>query len=77
MILARCFQQYGPTEEALRKYEGCRYKRTAAITKYSRYYGTIGQSTIPLKFLFSLIPEPALQRLMRIVFDYDATTTKV
>lgn len=77
MVLARCFQKYRATEEALRKYEGCRYKRTAAITKYSRYYGTIGQSTIPLKFLFSLIPEPALQRLMLIVFDYDATTIKV
>lgn len=77
MVLARCFETYGPTEEALRKYEGCRFKRTAAITKYSRYYGAIGQSTIPLKYLFSLIPEPALQRLMRIVFDYDATTIKV
>ncbi|HXQ70486.1 MAG TPA: FAD-dependent monooxygenase [Pyrinomonadaceae bacterium] len=77
MVLARCFQEYGATEEALRKYEGCRFKRTAAITKYSRYYGTIGQSTIPVKFLFSLIPEAVLQRLMGIVFDYDATTTKV
>lgn len=77
MVLARCFEKYGTTEEALRKYEGCRYKRTAAITKYSRYYGTIGQSTIPIKFLFALIPEPGLQRLMRIVFDYDATSVKV
>ncbi|HKS07915.1 MAG TPA: FAD-dependent monooxygenase [Pyrinomonadaceae bacterium] len=77
MVLARCFEKYGATEEALRKYEGCRYKRTAAITKYSRYYGTIGQSTIPLKFLFALIPEPIVQRVMRIVFDYDPTTTKV
>jgi len=77
MVLARCFEKYGTTEEALRKYEGCRYKRTAAITKYSRTYGTIGQSTIPVKFLFGLMPEPVVQRIMRIVFDYDATTTKV
>lgn len=77
MVLARCFQKYGATEEALRKYEGCRYKRTAAITKYSRYYGTVGQSTIPLKFLFSLIPEPILQRVVQTVFDYDPTTTTV
>ena len=77
MVLARCFQKYGATEEALRKYEGCRYKRTAAITKYSRYYGTVGQSTIPLKFLFALIPEPVLQRVVQTVFDYDATTTTV
>jgi 2-polyprenyl-6-methoxyphenol hydroxylase-like FAD-dependent oxidoreductase len=77
MVLARCFETYGATEEALRKYEGCRYQRTAAITKYSRYYGTVGQSTIPLKFLFSLIPEAVLQRVVQTVFDYDATTTKV
>lgn len=77
MVLARCFEKYGATEEALRKYEGCRYQRTAAITKYSRFYGTIGQSTIPLKFLFSLIPETVLQRLVQTVFDYDATTVTV
>jgi 2-polyprenyl-6-methoxyphenol hydroxylase-like FAD-dependent oxidoreductase len=77
MVLARCFEKYGATEEALRKYEGCRYKRTAAVTKYSRYYGTIGQSTIPLKFLFSLVPEPVLERLVQTVFDYDATTITV
>lgn len=77
MVLARCFAKYGATEEALRKYEGCRYKRTAAITKYSRYYGTIGQSTIPVKFLFSLVPESVLERLVLTVFDYDATTITV
>ena len=78
IVLARCFQKYGATEEALRKYEGCRYQRTAAITKYSRYYGTIGQSENPLilglkKIIFPLAPESILQRLVQTVFDYDAT----
>lgn len=82
MVLARCFQKYGATEEALRKYEGCRYKRTAAITKYSRYYGTIGQSENPLlrgikTILLPLAPEAILQRLVQTVFEYDATTVKV
>lgn len=82
MVLARCFEKYGATEEALRKYEGCRYKRTAAITKYSRFYGALTQSTNPFvllskKSLFPLTPEPVLQRLVQTVFDYDATTTTV
>jgi 2-polyprenyl-6-methoxyphenol hydroxylase-like FAD-dependent oxidoreductase len=82
MILARCFQKHGATEEALRKYEGCRYKRTAAITKYSRLYGSVGQSENLLvlavkKIFLPLAPEPILQRLVRTVFDYDATTVTV
>ena len=82
MVLARCFHQYGPTEAALRKYEGCRYSRTAAITKYSRYYGRIGQWQNPFaaglkKSLLSLAPEAVIERLLQIVFDYDATTTPI
>ncbi|HET9478721.1 MAG TPA: FAD-dependent monooxygenase [Pyrinomonadaceae bacterium] len=82
MVLARCFQQYGATEEALRKYESCRYTRTAAITKYSRLYGSIGQWKNPLAhglttLLISLAPESVLQRLLQTVFDYDATTVPV
>jgi 2-polyprenyl-6-methoxyphenol hydroxylase-like FAD-dependent oxidoreductase len=82
MVLARCFEKYGPTDDALRKYEGCRYQRTAAITRYSRYYGTIGQSENPLasgarKILLPLAPEPILERLVQTVFDYDATTVTV
>lgn len=79
IVLARCFAKYGATEEALRKYEGCRQSRTAAIAKYSRFYGTVGQWKNPFaqasrKSVFSLAPEPLLQRVMQIVFDYDATT---
>lgn len=82
MVLARCFEKYGATEEALRKYEGCRYQRTAAITKYSRFYGTIGQSENPLisgvkKILLPLAPEAVLQRLVQTVFDYDPNTVTV
>jgi 2-polyprenyl-6-methoxyphenol hydroxylase-like FAD-dependent oxidoreductase len=82
IVLARCFAKYGPTEEALRKYEGCRYQRTAAITKYSRLYGTVGQSENFLvrqskNFLLPLAPEPVLQRLVQTVFNYDATTITV
>lgn len=82
MVLARCFGTYGATEEALRKYESCRYQRTAALTKYSRYYGTVGQSENLFILLFKqsllpLAPEAMLQRLVQTVFDYDATTTTV
>lgn len=82
IVLARCFEKYGPTEAALRKYEGCRYSRTAAITKYSRYYGAVGQWENVFarglkKSVLALAPEAVLQRVMQIVFDYDATTTLV
>jgi 2-polyprenyl-6-methoxyphenol hydroxylase-like FAD-dependent oxidoreductase len=81
-VLARCFEKYGPTEAAFRKYEGCRYSRTAAITKYSRYYGHVGQSQNvfargPKRFGLALAPESILHRVMQIVFDYDATTTPI
>lgn len=82
MVLARCFQKYGATEEALRKYEGCRYKRTAAITKYSRVYGRMGQWANPLAHGFkttilALTPESVMRRLVRIVFEYDASKVTV
>ena len=82
MVLARCFEKYGPGEDALRKYERCRYSRTAAITRYSRYYGRLGQSQNALvralkTSVLSLAPEAILRRTMQIVFDYDATTTQI
>ena len=77
LVLARCFEKYGPTEEALRTYERCRYKRTRAISNYSRSYGSIGQwENIWARSLrratLSLIPEALAQLLMQFVFDYDA-----
>jgi len=82
LVLARCFQKYGPTETALRKYEGCRYSRTAAITKYSRYYGSVGQWENVFargfkKSVLALAPEAVLERVMQIVFEYDATTAPI
>ena len=82
MVLARCFQKYGAVEEALRRYERCRYRRTTAITRYSRYYGRVGQFENILargfrKTALALIPEALARRLMQIVFDYDATTTNI
>lgn len=77
-VLARCFEKYGAVEEALRSYERVRYKRTAAVTKYSRYYGAVGQwenvwARGLRKTALTLVPETIAQRLMQIVFDYDAT----
>lgn len=81
-VLARYFEKYGASEDALRAYERLRYRRTAILTRISRYYGNVGQfesiwaralRRIPL----SLAPEPLAQRLMQIVFDYDATIVPI
>lgn len=77
MVLARCFEKYGPTEEALRKYERARHKRTSAVSVYSRYYGSVGQwENVWARGLrrtaFALVPESLAQRLMQIVFDYSS-----
>lgn len=77
-VLARCFEKFGVVEDALRNYEHARYKRTTAIAKYSRYYGSVGQwesvwSRSLRRTALALIPEALTQRLMQIVFDYDAT----
>ena len=82
MILARCFEKFGATEQALRSYEQLRQKRTAALTTYSRYYGAVGQwenvwARGLRKTSLSLIPEALAQRVMQIVFDYDATRIRV
>jgi 2-polyprenyl-6-methoxyphenol hydroxylase-like FAD-dependent oxidoreductase len=76
-VLARCFEKYGAVEEALRTYERLRYKRTAALTRYSRYYGALGQwenvwARGLRKTALALVPESIARRLMQIVFDYDA-----
>ena len=79
LILARCFKKHGATEEALRNYERLRYKRTAAVTRYSRFYGAAGQwenvwARGLRKTALALVPESIARSLMKIVFDYDATT---
>ena len=79
LVLARCFRKHGATEAALRNYERFRFKRTAAITKYSRYYGAAGQwenvwARGLRKTTLALVPESIARSVMQIVFDYDATT---
>ena len=77
LVLARCFEKYGAVEEALRTYERLRYKRTAALMRYSRYYGAAGQweniwARGLRKTALALVPESIARRLMQVVFDYDA-----
>ena len=82
LVLARCFEKRGATEEALRNYEHLRHFRTATLTKISRYYGRVGQleniwARALRRMPLSLAPELLAQRLMQIVFDYDATKIRV
>lgn len=77
MVLARCFEKYGANEEALRSYERSRYERTSAVSRYSRYYGNVGQwenvwARGVRRAALALVPEALALRVMRIVFDYDA-----
>jgi 2-polyprenyl-6-methoxyphenol hydroxylase-like FAD-dependent oxidoreductase len=78
MALATCFEKFGAKEEALRTYEQLRYKRTAALSKYSRYYGSMGQwENIGARALrrtaLALAPEAVMNRLMQIVFNPQTT----
>jgi 2-polyprenyl-6-methoxyphenol hydroxylase-like FAD-dependent oxidoreductase len=82
LVLAKCFENFAAGEAALRGYERCRYERTAAVTRYSRYYGAVGQwenfwARGLRKTALSLVPESIARRLMQIVFDYDATNNTI
>ena len=82
MILARCFEKYGANEPALRRYERRRYQRTTAISRYSRYYGNVGQwenvwARGVRRTALALAPEALALRVMQIVFDYDATSVDI
>src|SRR4030095_5994724 len=82
LVLARCFQKYGLSPVALRTYEHVRYARTSAITNYSRLYGDVGhlKDEFAVKIrnrVMSLLPETLAQRVMRIVFDYDASKVRI
>ena len=74
IVLTECFEKYGVSEEALRVYERTRYQRTAAITTYSRIYGSVGQwenvfARALRRTALSLVPEATARRVMQIVFD--------
>lgn len=82
VVLARCFQKYGPGEHTLRAYERVRYSRTATITRYSRVYGAVGQwengwTTIMRGKLISLVPEVVILQLVKNIFDYDASKVRI
>lgn len=82
IVLTRCLEKYGVSEEALRTYERARYRRTAAITTYSRFYGSVGQwgnifGRVLRRTALSLIPEATARRVMKFVFDYDANTVVI
>jgi 2-polyprenyl-6-methoxyphenol hydroxylase-like FAD-dependent oxidoreductase len=82
MILARCFEKYGANEPALRQYERRRYERTTAVSRYSRYYGSVGQwenvwARGVRRTALALVPEALALRVMKIVFDYDALSIDI
>ena len=82
VVLARCFEKYGASEQALRGYERCRYQRTTMISRYSRYYGSVGQwenvcARAARRTALALVPETLALRLMQVFFDYDATLAHV
>lgn len=91
-VLARCLNKYasrgGPAKRekdlsfssaavALRRFKRLRYARTAAIARYARVYGAVGQwenrwAARLRGVMLSSVPEGLTQRLFRMVFDYDA-----
>ena len=82
VVLARCFEKYGANEQALRQYERSRYKRTTMVSRYSRYYGRVGQWENVIargmrRTALALVPEALALRLMQLFFDYDATKAEV
>ena len=82
LVLTRCFVKYGLSATALRTYEHVRYARTSAIANYSRLYGAVGHlqnaTAVNLRNrVMSLLPEPLVQRTMRLVFDYDAARVRI
>ena len=82
LVLTRCFGKYGLAPAALRTYEHVRFARTRDITSYSRLYGAVGhlENGLAVKVrnrVMSLLPEPLVQRTMRLVFDYDASRVRI
>ena len=96
-VLARCLKKYasdaGPTEGgselalspvsvALRRFERLRFARTAAIARYSRLYGVVGQwenrwAVQARGLILSSAPKGLTERLFRAVLDYDACAVSI
>ncbi|MDQ2856516.1 MAG: FAD-dependent monooxygenase [Acidobacteriota bacterium] len=91
VVLARCLNKCNESNStsspaninrALRTYEELRWARTSAIANYSRRYGAIGQweSVMAARLrnnLLSLLPHKLTQRLLQMIFSYDAYGTSV
>lgn len=82
VVLARCLSKDKDPVRALRNYELLRDHRTANVVRWSRYYGVVGQwQSWPATFTRSLIvsacPESIIQRLLRLLFDYNACEIKL
>jgi 2-polyprenyl-6-methoxyphenol hydroxylase-like FAD-dependent oxidoreductase len=81
-VLARCLVRYERQEEALQVYERLRHRRTAAVTLYSLRYGALGQregsaAEMLRGKLIRLLPAALGQKLLRLLFDYDAESVPV
>jgi 2-polyprenyl-6-methoxyphenol hydroxylase-like FAD-dependent oxidoreductase len=82
VVLARCIDKYGNPVKAFRSYENVRHRRTAAITRYSLRYGTVGQwesaiATRVREKALALIPESLARRVVRLVFDFDPYSIEI
>ena len=84
MVLARCLHQNTTSStDALRTYEQLRYKVTTAVSNYSKNLRrAIGQWENVFargirRSVLSLIPESLAQRLVKIVFDYNACEVEI
>lgn len=82
VVLARCLSKYRPAESALRAYESRRRARTAYVARYSLRYGAFGQWQSPAALrlrdaLLASVPAALGQKLLRLVFDYDAYGVEV
>ncbi len=90
-VLARCLQKYASAERktnvaaiqsALRRSESRRYSRTAAVARFSRLYGVVGQwenaAAVKLRgAILTTVPAPFVRRLLRSIFDYDAYSVSI
>jgi len=77
MVLAGCLLKYQNWPEALRVYESLRIGRTNAVARYSRRYGMVGQwesglATWMRGRILSLAPESVCEKMLRLLFDYEA-----
>ena len=96
-VLARCLKKYAsdagpvaaekepalsPVSVALRRFERLRFARTAAVARYSRVYGVVGQWenrwAVQLRgVILSTAPKGLTERLFRAVFNYDACAVRI